>query len=111
MTDGFTMNDNMNENLNPQNQPGMSSNNPPESPNAPVPTSPLALTQQSILAALEAQFVADRARAVANLNTYMNSPVGVAEHPDVIAEATTLLKAIDAADSCLATMQRITTQP
>ena len=50
---------------------------------------------------------ADRAIAVANLNTYLKSPVGVGEHPDVVGEMEKLLDAIAAADGKLEALKSL----
>jgi|LULM01.1.fsa_nt_gb hypothetical protein len=64
--------------------------------------------QQPLLMAVEAHFIAQRARAAANINGYLNSSVGVAEHPDIVGEAIKLLKDIDEADGMIDTLRRIT---
>ena len=48
--------------------------------------------------ALVKKFEADRAIAVANLNTYLKNPCGVGEHPDVVGEMEKLLDQIAIAD-------------
>lgn len=96
MADGFKMDDQA-QAPNPPN---------PSSPNAPS-QNPAVTTQQAILGAVEANFVAQRTRAMANLNSYLLSPVGVAEHPDVVGEVITLLKDISEADEHIQTLRRI----
>ena len=44
---------------------------------------------------------------MANLNSYLLSPVGVAEHPDVIGEVIALIKDISEADGHIQTLRRI----
>ena len=68
---------------------------------------PTVTPQQAILGAVEASFVAQRTRAMANLNPYLLAPVGVAEHPDVVGEVITLLKEISEADGNIQTLRRI----
>ena len=65
---------------------------------------------QTILVAVETHYIAQRARAIANINGYLGSSVGVAEHPDVVGEVINLLKDIDEADGMINTLRRIATQ-
>ena len=96
MADGFKMDD--------QDQVTNSPN--PSVPN--TPSQPTAVTtQQALLGAVEASFVAQRTRALANLNSYLLSPVGVAEHPDVVGEVIALIKDISEADEHIQTLRRI----
>jgi len=99
MADNFTMNDNIEEA--PSNQP----NPVPQSPPTPQQN-----VQQGILQAVEAHFIAQKTRAIANLNPYLTSPVGVAEHSDVVEEVIKLLNIIDSADGMITTLKRITNQ-
>ena len=78
----------------------------PLGPNDPS-QAPTVTPQQAILGAVEASFVAQRTRAMANLNSYLLAPVGVAEHPDVVGEVITLLKDISEADGNIQTLRRI----
>ena len=96
MADGFKMDD--------QDQVTNSPN--PSSPNAPS-QNPAVTSQQATLGAVEASFVAQRTRAMANLNSYLLSPVGVAEHPDVVGEVIALIKDISEADGNIQTLRRI----
>ena len=99
MADGFKMDDQVNtENV--TNSPNPSVPNTPSQP-------PAVTTQQAILGAVEASFVAQRTRAMANLNSYLLSPVGVAEHPDVVGEVIALIKDISEADGHIQTLRRI----
>jgi len=50
---------------------------------------------------------ADRAVAVANLNTYLQHPVGVGEHPDVVGEMDKLLDAIATSDGKLEALKSL----
>ena len=50
--------------------------------------------KQEILAALLAEAEAQETKAVANLNNYLTNPVGVGEHPDIVAECSKLVKQI-----------------
>lgn len=96
MADGFKMGD-----------PDQVTNSPmPPGPND--SSEPPAVTaQQAILGAVEAHFVAQKTRAMANINSYLLAPVGVAEHPDVVGEVITLLKDISEADGHIQTLRRI----
>ena len=96
MADSFTMDD--------QDQVTNSPN--PSVPNDPS-QAPNVTPQQAILGAVEASFVAQRTRAMANLNSYLLSPVGVAEHPDVVGEVIALIKDISEADGHIQTLRRI----
>ena len=96
MADGFKMDD--------QAQ----APNSPTPPGPNDPSQPSSVTaQQAILGAVEANFVAQKTRAMANLNPYLLAPVGVAEHPDVVGEVITLLKDISEADGNIQTLRRI----
>lgn len=96
MADGFKMDD--------QDQVTNSPN--PSVPN--TPSQPTAVTtQQALLGAVEASFVAQRTRAMANLNSYLLSPAGVAEHPDIVGEVIALIKDISEADGHIQTLRRI----
>ena len=78
----------------------------PLGPNDPSQT-PTVTAQQAMLGAVEANFVAQRTRAMANLNSYLLSPAGVAEHPDVVGEVIALIKDISEADGHIQTLRRI----
>ena len=71
-----------------------------------VETAP-ATPQQLLLMAVEADINAKRAKAVANLNVYMNNAGGIGEHPDVAGECIDLVRAISDADGVLETLRRI----
>ena len=51
--------------------------------------------------------MAQRSRAVANLNNYLTSSAGVGEHPDVVEECIKLVDDIEHAESSLATLNRV----
>mgnify|MGYP003116033107 FL=1 len=57
--------------------------------------------------ALLKKFHADRAIAVANLNTYLTNAVGVGEHPDVVTEMEKLVAAVADADGKIATLTQL----
>ena len=104
MADNFTINDDVDEFPNADNP----NNQPPNMP--PPPSNPQHNVQQSILQAVEAHFIAKKTRAIANINPYMTSPVGVAEHSDVVEEVIRLLSDIDQADGMIETLKRISNQ-
>lgn len=54
-----------------------------------------------ILKALEDKYNADISEAEANLKVYLENPVGVAEHPDVVLEADKLIAKIAEAEDKL----------
>ena len=60
-----------------------------------------------MLSAVEAHFAAKRARAIANLNAYMLSSVGIGEHPDIVGECIKLVEDADHAESAIQTLGRI----
>jgi len=110
MADTFTLNNNMADGFDPSNPPKVAPAKPTGPPSPSPSPSARDIAHQSIFAAIESQHVAARTTAIANLNNYLNAPVGVAEHPDLVGEVNKLLAIIDNADSQLATLQRITTQ-
>ena len=88
--------------------PGMQS--APRDPSTDISSDSAPMPQQALLAAVEAHYVAVRAKAISNLNNYMVTPVGVGEHPDIVAEAIKLMEDINHADGMLQTLRRITSQ-
>ena len=60
-----------------------------------------------IVNALAAKFNADKLKAFANLTNYMNSPVGVGEHPDIVAECEKLIDTIAAADGKIEVLNQL----
>ena len=76
---------------------------------SPPQLAPQQIQQQSIFMAVETHYIAQKSRAAANINSYLNSSGGVAEHPDVVGEVIKLLKDIDEADCMINTLKRITT--
>ena len=91
------------------NNPGLPPNPTTQQPE--MPSAPPVTIQQTLIAAVAAQYIAQRARSTANINTYIMNAVGVAEHPDIVGELVKLVEEIDHAESVLATLKRITTQP
>ena len=63
-----------------------------------------------VIEALRAHFVAKSTEALARLAIYTQKPVGVGEHPDIVAEAIKLMEDINHADGMLQTLRRITSQ-
>ena len=49
---------------------------------------------QLIMNAILAEAAAKESKAIANLNNYMQNPVGVGEHPDIVTECSKLIKEI-----------------
>lgn len=84
--------------------PGQAPSAPPAPP---APTNPLSAQQQILVSAIEAHFVAQRTRAISNLNTYMLNSVGIGEHPDIVGECISLVEAADHAESALQTLGKI----
>ena len=56
---------------------------------------------RTLLEAVEAQYVADKVKAQANLEVYLNNSAGVGEHSDIIAEMKGLLMNIHDADGSI----------
>ena len=56
--------------------------------------------------AIEAHFLAIRAKAVVNLNNYLENPAGIGEHPDIVAECIKLVEDIDHSESVIGTLRR-----
>ena len=57
--------------------------------------------REAIIKALEDKYNADISEAEANLKVYLENPVGVAEHPDVVIEADKLVAKIAEAEDKL----------
>ena len=54
-----------------------------------------------LLKAALSHFVAERDCALANLNAYLNGPVGIGEHPDLASEVVKLVEKVEHASSCI----------
>ena len=65
---------------------------------------------QLIMNALMKEAEAKEAKAVANLQNYMSSAVGIGEHPDVVAECMKLVKDIAEAREIAETVTSLTIQ-
>lgn len=55
----------------------------------------------TILAALKSRYEADRLEAVVRLNLYLNTPVGIGDHSNIVEEASSAIKAIATAEENL----------
>tara|TARA_R110000824_G_scaffold154290_1_gene326347 strand:- start:4567 stop:4917 length:351 start_codon:yes stop_codon:yes gene_type:complete len=66
-------------------------------------------SQQTLISAIEAYFVSEKAKGLANLNTYMVNSAGIGEHPDVVTETIKLIEQITHADGCIQGLRRIMT--
>ena len=62
---------------------------------------------QLIMNAIIAEANAKEAKAIANLQVYMNNPAGIGEHPDVVEECTKLVKDISDARETKSTVEDI----
>lgn len=56
--------------------------------------------------ALQDHYSAQISEAIATLNVYLNSSVGVGEHPDLLAEIKKYVDLLDDADGKLATLNK-----
>ena len=65
------------------------------------------MQENIIISALMARLEAERMEALAVLNVYTTSPVGVGEHPSFLAEAAKALKNLESAVSQLETLNII----
>ena len=60
---------------------------------------------RTLLKAVEAQYVADKAKAQANLEVYLNNSAGVGEHSDIVAEMKDLVMKIHDADGAISILR------
>ena len=60
---------------------------------------------RTLLKAVEAQYVADRAKAQANLEIYLQNSAGVGEHSDIISEMKELVMNIHDADGAISILK------
>lgn len=60
---------------------------------------------RTLLLAVEAQYVADKKKAEANLEVYLNNSAGVGEHSDIIAELKELIMKIHDADGAISILK------
>ena len=61
-----------------------------------------------IYQALKAKYEAKRLKSLANINVLMGSPVGVAEHPDIVATLSSEIEELANADEIVCYMSFIT---
>lgn len=59
------------------------------------------------LEALRAKYNAQRLEALATLEVYMNNPVGIGEHPQIIEEMNKLVQQVADADGCLEVINNV----
>lgn len=60
---------------------------------------------RTLLKAVEAQYVADKAKAQANLEVYLQNSAGVGEHSDIVAEMKDLVMKIHDADGAISILK------
>ena len=65
------------------------------------------MSTQLIMNAIIAEANAKEAKAIANLQNYMNNPAGIGEHPDIVAECSKLIKDIAEAKEMRQTVHSI----
>ena len=58
-----------------------------------------------------ANFEARRTRALANLQVYLSTPVGIGEHGDIVEEVVKMVEAIADAEGCLEVLSRVVDAP
>jgi len=80
----------------------------PEAPteNPQTNQAPEAAYPEMIIRAVESEYLAKHARAVTNLNNYLQHPVGIGEHPDVVGECIKLFEDISAAEGVLTSIRK-----
>lgn len=61
--------------------------------------------------ALRAKYEAQRLEGLATLEVYMNNPVGIGEHPQIIEEMDKLIRMVADADGCLQILNSVFVQP
>ena len=61
----------------------------------------------NIIAALENIFLGEELKALANLTNYIQNPVAIGEHPDLVAEAKKLVEEIEHARHCKEIVQAL----
>lgn len=59
---------------------------------------------KAIVEALHAKYQASKLEAVANLKNYVENPVGIGEHPNIVTECDKLVKQIASANEGLETL-------
>ena len=63
-----------------------------------------------MLKAAVSHFGALRDRTVANLNAYLQNPVGVGEHADLVGEVVRMVEDLDRANHCIELLKGLTSQ-
>ena len=63
-----------------------------------------------VIDALKAKYTAERLEAIANLQVYLSSPVGVGEHPNIVQECDKLIGIIGEAEDKLQTVVNLVNQ-
>jgi hypothetical protein len=63
--------------------------------------------RQKLIAAAIQRFELQRVEAATNLEIYLECPVGVAEHPNVVQEVAKLVRQIAEAEECIETLQKL----
>ena len=63
-----------------------------------------------IITAVRARLEADKAEALATLAIYNNAAVGIGEHPQVVEEAYSALKALESATSAIEMLDSLSKQ-
>lgn len=64
-------------------------------------------TSALIVAALQSHFKAKRDQAVAHLSVFVNSPVGVGDHQNLMKECADLVEQISSAEDCLRVVNKL----
>ncbi len=62
-------------------------------------------TKDKLLKAVELELLANKHKNEANLAVYLNNPVGIGEHPDIVEEVMTMIKNIAEAEDGLAVLR------
>ena len=60
---------------------------------------------RTLMKAVEAQYVADKMKAQANLEVYLQNSAGVGEHSDIVAEMKDLVMKIHDADGAISILK------
>lgn len=62
---------------------------------------------KAIVEALHAKYQASKLEAVANLKNYVENPVGIGEHPNIVTECDKLVKQIASANEGMETLSAL----
>lgn len=63
--------------------------------------------RDSILRALHSRYVAQRNEALTDLEVYLDNPVGVGEHPEIVDAAASRFEKYEAAESRLELLEKV----